>query len=82
MVESCIFNKIGNFARTYLVKIDFNFDCVGDLVITMIPRTYGYTYSVKRAISKAELGWLEDCDNDILYHLNAMLEELYERENE
>ena len=82
MREKRVFNSISNFARVHLVKIDFKFDCVGDLVITMTPRTYGYTRSIKRAIGGSEINFAEDCDNEIFYHLNAMLGELYESENE
>lgn len=82
MRERRVFESISNFARAHLVKIDFKFDCVGDLVIIMTPRTYGYTRSIKRAIGDSELNFVEDCDDVIFYHLNAMLGELYESENE
>lgn len=83
MRERRVFQSISDFARAHLVKIDFKFDCVGDLIITMEPRTYGYTpYRISRAIDSSELNFAEDCDDIIFYHLKIMLVEIIDMQRE
>lgn len=80
MRERRVFNSISNFARANVVKIDFDFDFLGNLTITMTRKSHTISRTISRAISNSELNWIEDCENTIFYYLNAMLAELIESE--
>lgn len=80
--EKRVFNSISNFARAYVVKIDFDFDFLGNLTITMTRKSHTISRTISRAISNSELNWIEDCENTIFYYLNTMLTELIESEKE
>ena len=75
-----VFNSISNFARANVVKIDFDFDFLGNLTITMTRKSHTISRTISRAISNSELNWIEDCENTIFYYLNVMLTELIESE--
>ena len=77
-----VFNSISNFARANVVKIDFDFDFLGNLTITMTRKSHTISRTISRAISNSELNWIEDCENTIFYYLNVMLTELIESEEE
>lgn len=78
--EKRVFNSISNFARANVVKIDFDFDFLGNLTITMTRKSHTISRTISRAISNSELNWIEDCENTIFYYLNVMLAELIESE--
>ena len=80
--EKRVFNLISNFARANVVKIDFDFDFLGNLTITMTRKSHTISRTISRAISNSELNWIEDCENTIFYYLNVMLTELIESEEE
>lgn len=80
--ERRVFNSISNFARANIVKIDFDFDFLGNLTITMTRKSHTISRTISRAISNSELNWIEDCENTIFYYLNVMLAELIESEEE
>ena len=82
MKERRVFESISNFARVNLVKIDFDFDFLGNLTITMTRKSHTISRIISRAIINSELNWIEDCENTIFYYLNAMLAELIENEDE
>lgn len=69
-----IFELISNFARVHTVEIEFKFDCIGRLTITMIRDEY----IIHRQLERFELHWLEDCDIAILTQLYSMLQEINE----
>ena len=77
-----VFNSISNFARANVVKIDFDFDFLGNLTIIMTRKSHTISRTISRAISNSELNWIEDCENTIFYYLNVMLTELIESEEE
>lgn len=77
-----VFNSISNFARANVVKIDFDFDFLGNLTITMTRKSHTISRTISRAISNSELNWIEDCENTIFYYLNVMLTELIKSEEE
>lgn len=77
-----VFNSISNFARANAVKIDFDFDFLGNLTITMTRKSHTISRTISRAISNSELNWIEDCENTIFYYLNVMLAELIKSEEE
>ena len=60
-----VFNSISNFARANVVKIDFDFDFLGNLTITMTRKSHTISRTISRAISNSELNWIEDCENTI-----------------
>jgi len=80
--EKRVFNLISNFTRVNAVKIDFDFDFLGNLTITMTRKSHTISRTISRAISNSELNWIEDCENTIFYYLNAMLAKLIESEEE
>lgn len=80
--ERRVFNSISNFARANVVKIDFDFDFLGNLTITMTRKSHTISRTISRAISNSELNWIEDCENTIFYYLNAMLAKLIKSEEE
>lgn len=69
-----IFELISNFARVHTVEIEFKFDCIGRLTITMIRDEY----KIRRQMPRSELLWLEDCDVTILSQLYSMLQDINE----
>lgn len=69
-----IFELISNFARDHNIEIEFKFDCIGRLTITMIRDEY----KIRRQMPRSELHWLEDCDIAILTQLYSMLQEINE----
>lgn len=69
-----IFELISNFARVHTVEIEFKFDCIGRLTITMIRDEY----IIHRQLERYELQWLEDCDVTILTQLYSMLQQINE----
>ena len=77
-----VFTSISNFARANVVKIDFDFDFLGNLTIIMTRKSHTISRTISRAISNSELNWIEDCENTIFYYLNVMLTELIESEEE
>lgn len=70
-----IFELISNFAKVHSVEIEFKFDCIGRLTITMIHDEY----SIHKQLPRYELHWLEDCDTSILTQLYIMLQEINEK---
>jgi hypothetical protein len=69
-----IFELISNFARVHNVEIEFKFDCIGRLTITMIRDEY----EIHRQMSRSELYWVEDCNIAILTQLYSMLQDINE----
>lgn len=82
MREKRVFNLISNFVRANAVKIDFDFDFLGNLTITMTRKSHTISRAISRAISNSEFNWIEDCENTIFYYLNVMLAELIKSEEE
>lgn len=69
-----IFELISNFAKDHTVEIEFEFDYIGRMTITMIRDEY----KIRRQMPRFELHWLEDCDISILTQLYIMLQEINE----
>lgn len=69
-----IFELISNFAKVHTVEIEFEFDYIGRMTITMIRDEY----KIRRQMPRFELHWLEDCDGAILTQLYIMLQEINE----
>lgn len=69
-----IFQLISSFAKDHSVEIEFEFNCLGRLIIKMSRDEY----SIRRQIDRFELIWLEDCDDAILTQLYIMLEAINE----
>lgn len=76
MRERRVFESISNFAKANCVKIKFEYDCVGNLTITM----WRGKHSISRTIDHFYFMWLVDSEDSVFFHLNDMLEKIMESE--
>lgn len=76
MRERRVFQSISDFAKANTVKIKFDFDCVGNLTITMSRGRH----SISRVIDYFYFIWLADSEDTVFFHLNAMLGKIIDSE--
>jgi hypothetical protein len=76
MKERRVFESISNFTKANCVKIKFEYDCVGNLTITMSRGKH----SISRTIDHFYFMWLADSEDAVFFHLNAMLGKIIESE--
>jgi hypothetical protein len=77
MKERRVFESISNFTKANCVKIKFEYDCVGNLTITMSRGKH----SISRTIDHVYFMWSANSEDAVFFHLNAMLGKIMESED-